>query len=61
MLTGGKARGGLDIIGEARNTKNDGVRGLLCAKPCATGHTTFAKHARQPQNAGQSTDAILLV
>src|SRR5712692_5676125 len=59
MLACSEARGGLDVIGQAGNTKNDGVRGFFGAEPCAGGHTTLAKRARQTQDASQGADAVL--
>src|SRR6266851_4179596 len=61
MLAGGKARGGLDVIREAVNTKDYGVRRFCGAEPRASRHTTLAKRARQAQNAGQNADAVLLL
>src|SRR5437879_5534002 len=61
MLAGREPRGGIDIVREARDAQNDGVRGLLCTKPCTTDNAAFAKRSCQPQNAGQSADAVLLI
>ena len=61
MLACGKARGGLDIIGQSGNTQNDGVRGFFGAEPGAACHTALAKRARQAQNASQGTDGGLLI
>src|SRR5258708_35877845 len=61
MLAGGEARGGLDVIREAVNTKDYGVRRFCGAEPRASRHTTLAKRARQAQNAGQNADAVLLL
>src|SRR2546430_5511470 len=60
MLACSKASGSLDIIREARNAKDNGIRGFFGAEPGAAGHTALAKRARQPQNAGQGADVILL-
>src|SRR5260370_41730406 len=59
MLACSEARGGLDVIGQAGNTKNDSVRGFFGAEPCAGGHTGLAKRARQTQEASQGADAVL--
>jgi hypothetical protein len=61
MLTGGKARGGFDIIGQGGNAKNESIRGLLGPKSCARANPAFAKRARKAQDASQGTDAVLLL
>src|SRR5258708_21016068 len=61
MLACGKARGGLDIIGQSGNTQNDGVRGFFGAEPGAACHTALAKRARQSQNASEGANAVLLL
>src|SRR5260370_39379417 len=59
MLACSEARGGLDVIGQAGNTKNDSVRGFFGAERGAGGQTAVAKRARQTQEASQGADAVL--
>ena len=61
MLACGKARSGLDIIGQSGNTQNDGVGGFFAAEPGAARHTALAERARQAQNASHGADAVLLL
>src|SRR5882724_2443063 len=60
MLACGEAGGRFDIIGEAGDTKHDGVSRFFRAEPRACRYATLTQRARQSQSASQGADVVLL-
>ncbi len=61
MFAGSEAGGGLDIIGQAGHTKDEGVSGLLGAESGAGDYPALAERARQAQQAGKRAYIVLLL